>query len=136
MFPSIPDSDAAKADSAINTLKGKVVKLGKDIASEGGKIGPMAVQEWKIVADMVTALEQSKGTEAFKDRLDDVEMAARGLATRITEGFADAHSSSTHTIPTLDDAMKAKRGERAKIKEREKAAPEVPIEDLVNQYAG
>lgn len=62
MFPSAPESmftsgDARAAQNLLDSLEGKVMALGRKLASQEGKLGNMAVQEWKFVRDSVAALD-------------------------------------------------------------------------------
>lgn len=86
--PSFPGSAASKADLAITNLKGKLTALGRSAAALSGAIGPMAVQEWKIVADQIAAFDQKKMTpDTLENQLGIIEAAANTAATNIQEAY-------------------------------------------------
>jgi len=55
-IPSFRDS-SKEADTLFGNLKGVITAAGKDAAAASGAIGPIAVQEWKIVADQIANLD-------------------------------------------------------------------------------
>lgn len=97
--PSLPNSDAATADVRLQNLEGKITNLGKAAASASGAMGPMAVQEWKIVRDMVAAIDPKKGKKALLEQLDLAENAAKGAAQRIRDGYEKHYSADFEKYP-------------------------------------
>ena len=84
-MPDMPGSDAAGARQKFETLQGKITKMAKDAAASSGSIGPMAVQEWKILRDQISAIDPTKLDEKqMKSVLDDLVIQAQN-ASRITE---------------------------------------------------
>ena len=85
-LPSIRES-SREADTLIGNLKGVVTALGKDAAAASGAIGPMAVQEWKIVADQIAKLDLEGMTPAAlnaqMDRIIEQVSNATKLAERV-----------------------------------------------------
>lgn len=80
-----PGGDAAAAQQVFETLQGKITKMAKDAAASSGAIGPMAVQEWKILRDQITAIDPTKlDAKQMKDVVDDLIIQAKN-AERITE---------------------------------------------------
>jgi hypothetical protein len=65
-IPSFRES-SREADTLFGNLKGVVTAAGKDAAAASGAIGPMAVQEWKIVADQIATLDLAGMTPAALD---------------------------------------------------------------------
>jgi hypothetical protein len=61
--------------------------LGKDAAAASGAIGPMAVQEWKIVADQIANLDLAgmtpRALDAQMDRIIQQVSNATNLAQRV-----------------------------------------------------
>ena len=82
-LPSIRDS-SREADTLFGNLKGVVTAAGKDAAAASGAIGPMAVQEWKIVADQIATLDLANMTpralDAQMDRIIERVRNATDLA--------------------------------------------------------
>lgn len=83
--PILQGENARTAENRINTLKGKVTQMGKAMASMAGAIGPMAVQEWKIVSDAVNAIDPTAGN--FKEQLANIESQADGAINRIKDKY-------------------------------------------------
>ena len=98
---SLPGSQAAAAQTNLNNLKGKVTSLGKTLASAEGKIGPMAVQEWTIVRDMVAALDTaiSKGEKITLDEIAKIEFAAKNVAKRVQDKFEGQYGDELSNYP-------------------------------------
>jgi len=85
LLPSLPSGDAAKAEQKLDTFKGKIKALGRAIASQEGKLGNMAVQEWQMVSDSVQAINPRAGNLDMQMR--DVVRQARDLARNMKEKF-------------------------------------------------
>lgn len=80
-------ASSREADTLIGNLKGVVTGLGKDAAAASGAIGPMAVQEWKIVADMIAKLDLEgmtpRALDAQMNRIIEQVRSATNLAERV-----------------------------------------------------
>lgn len=86
-LPSLTDAGQT-ADTRLGNLTGKVTQMGKVLASLGGAIGPMAVQEWNIVRSFIAELDPAQmSPKALEDQLDIIEAAARGAAERISDAY-------------------------------------------------
>jgi hypothetical protein len=98
---SLPNSQAAAAQTNLANLKGKVTLLGKTLASTEGKIGPMAIQEWTIVRDMVAALDTavSKGEKITLDEIGKIEFAAKNVAKRVQDKFEGQYGDELSNYP-------------------------------------
>jgi hypothetical protein len=79
-LPDMYGGDARAARQQLETFKGKVKSLGRQLASVHGKLGNMAVQEWKMVSDAVEAIDPSAPN--FDKQLRDVVRQARELSDR------------------------------------------------------
>lgn len=106
--PSVPNSDAAGAEVRLQNLEGKITNLGKAAASASGAMGPMAVQEWKIVRDMVAAIDPKKGKKPLLEQLDLAENAAKGAAQRIRDGYEKHYGADFEKYPQFADLNPAK----------------------------
>jgi len=85
MLPSLPTGEAAKAEQKLETFKGKIKALGRAIASQEGKLGNMAVQEWQMVSDAVQAIKPTAGN--LDEQMRDVVRQARVLAKNMQDKF-------------------------------------------------
>ena len=86
-LPSLTDAGQT-ADTRLSNLTGKVTQMGKVLASLGGAIGPMAVQEWNIVRGFIAELDAAKmSPKDLEDQLDIIEAAALGAAERISDAY-------------------------------------------------
>lgn len=85
-IPSFRES-SREADTLFGNLKGVVTSLGKDAAAASGAVGNMAVQEWKIAADMIANLDLANMTpralDAQMDRIIEQVSNATKLAERV-----------------------------------------------------
>lgn len=89
MIPSLPASEAGAAENILEGIKGKVKTLGRDLASQSGKLGNMAVQEWKFVSDAVAALDPR--SKDFPNQLKLVQEAMKGLKDRSRAKFEETY---------------------------------------------
>lgn len=93
LLPSAPSGNAIKAEQKLETFKGKIKALGRQLASQEGKLGNMAVQEWKMVSDAVQAIDPRAGNLDVQMR--DVVRQARDLAGRMQEKFDLTYEDQT-----------------------------------------
>ena len=107
-FPSIPDSPAAIAENRIANLRGKVTLMGKSAATATGAIGSIANQEWKILRDMVAALEPGKGQKALLEQIGEIEDQARGADARIRDAYEKHHEQNVRRFPVYKGLPEAK----------------------------
>ncbi len=107
---SLPNSQAAAAQTNLTNLKGKITLLGKTLANQDGKIGPMAVQEWTIVRDMVAALDTaiSKGEKITLDEINKIEFAAKNIAKRVQDKFEGQYGDELSNYPQFATVPKPK----------------------------
>jgi len=113
MLPTLPASEAGAAKNILEGIQGKVKTLGRELASQSGKLGNMAVQEWKFVADAVAALDPR--SKDFPNQLKLVQESIKGLKDRSRAKFEE-------TYPDL-------------AAENAPAKPGTPnIDDLLNKY--
>lgn len=90
--PSFRES-TKEADTLIGNLKGVVTALGKDTAAASGSIGNMAVQEWKIAADMIADLKLEGMTPRALDAQMDRIIKQVELATNLAQRVYDVQYS-------------------------------------------
>jgi len=107
-FPSLPDSPAAIAENRISNLRGKVTLMGKSAAAATGAIGSIANQEWKILRDMVAALEPGKGQKALTEQIGEIEDQARGAEARIRDAYEKHHEQNVRRFPTYKNLPELK----------------------------
>ena len=92
--------DAMTAENRINTLKGKITQMGKAMATMSGAIGPMAVQEWKIVSDAVNAIDPTAGN--LSEQLQNITDQANGAANRIKDIYERTYGDQFESMPQFD----------------------------------
>lgn len=97
--PSFPGSDAATAEVRLKNLEGKITQLGKAAAAQGGSVGPMAVQEWKIVRDMIAAIDPAKGKAPLLEQIGLVESSVQGAAQRLRDAYEKQYSADFDKYP-------------------------------------
>lgn len=97
--PSVLPSSRS-ADTVLKNLQGKVTQMGKSAASLGGAIGQMAVQEWKIVSDMIAALDVTGMEPADLDnQLDIIEATARRAAQTTRDAYENQYAEEFARYP-------------------------------------
>jgi hypothetical protein len=85
-FPLTQSSQTAT--TKLENLKGKVISLGKQIASVGGAIGSIASQEWNILSSQVASLKTEKmSAKDLDDQLDIIEGMAKRLVNRVRDSY-------------------------------------------------
>jgi len=89
--PSVSASSRS-ADTKIKNLKGKVTEMGKAAASLTGAIGQMAVQEWRIVSDMIANLDlEGMNASDLDDQLQIIESQARRAAAVTQDAYENQY---------------------------------------------
>ena len=110
----LPSVTAASktADTKIKNLKGKVTEMGKAAATLTGAIGQMAVQEWRIVSDMIANLDvEGMGAKDLDDQLQIIESSARRAAATTQDAYTNQYAEEFERYPN-----------RFQLKEPQKAA--------------
>ena len=95
LLPSLPSGDAVKAEQKLETFKGKIKALGRSIASQDGKLGNMAVQEWQFISDAVQAINPRAGN--LDEQMRDVVRQAKQLANNMRGKFDLTYEDATPT---------------------------------------
>ncbi len=98
--PYLQGKDAMTAQNRIDTLKGKITSMGKTMAALSGSIGPMAVQEWKIVSDMVNAINPTAGN--LSEQLNNVLIQSKGAAARVQDAYDRRYSEYFEKYPQFE----------------------------------
>ena len=93
LLPSLPSGDATKAEQKLETFKGKIKTLGRSLASLDGKLGNMAVQEWKFISDAVQEIRPTAGN--LDEQMRDVVRQARLLAKNLQDKFDLTYNETT-----------------------------------------
>jgi hypothetical protein len=129
MLPSFPEGNAAAAEGLEESLRGKMSELGRRIATLSGNIGSMAVAEWKIVSDMVSALTRTKGMDIYLAQLQDIKDALAGLTNRMANRYEGLYDDQIERYPQFstpskfDPDFKSTSAQQAEAKREAKAAP-------------
>jgi hypothetical protein len=102
MLPSMPESlitsgNSRKAQQKLETLKGKVMAFGRQLASLEGKLGNMAVQEWKFVSDSIQAIDPAAGN--LDVQLRDIVRQAKNFANTVQERYDLTYEGAEPTAP-------------------------------------
>jgi hypothetical protein len=96
-LPSLPKGDARQAQQKLDTFKGKILALGREMASQNGKLGNMAVQEWKFVSDAVQALDPKAGN--LDQQMRDVVRQAKAFARNQKSKFESTYEDTDAAAP-------------------------------------
>ena len=92
---ALPSGDARKALQKLETFKGKIMALGRQLASQEGKLGNMAVQEWKFVSDAVQKIDPAAGN--LDAQMRDVVRQAREYSQRQQAKYDDTYADDLAT---------------------------------------
>jgi hypothetical protein len=110
MLPTLPASEAGAAKNILEGIQGKIKTLGRELASQSGKLGNMAVQEWKFVSDAVAALDPR--SKDFTNQLNLVREAMKGLKDRSRAKFEETYpdlavdnAPAKQKAPNIDDLL-------------------------------
>ena len=77
-----------EGDRRWRNLEGKITQLGRQAASLSGAIGSMAVQEWKIVRDMIANTDITNMTvDGLNRQIELIESQARGAMSRVRDAY-------------------------------------------------
>jgi hypothetical protein len=99
----MPESEARSAQQKLDTFKGKVMAFGRLLAVQQGKLGNMAVSEWKFISDAIEKIDPAANN--FNDQLRDVVRQAKDFAAAKRETFDELYDSTTPTgAPTKPSA--------------------------------
>jgi hypothetical protein len=81
-------NETREGDRRWRNLEGKITQLGRQAASLSGAIGSMAVQEWKIVKDMIASTDITNLTvEGLNRQIELIESQARGATNRVRDAY-------------------------------------------------
>lgn len=94
---SLTSGDAKAAETILSEIKGRTASLGRAIQSQSGKLGNMAVQEWKIVSDSLAALDP-KSSE-FPNQIKNLVDQARSLEARIKDKYNSSYGDYIDQMP-------------------------------------
>ena len=103
MLPSMPEGAAASAETRLKNLEGKVTALGKAAASATGSVGSIAIPEWKIMREMIAAVDPVKGTGPLLQQIDLIEAQAQGALERIRDGYQRQFGDDFEQFPQFAD---------------------------------
>jgi hypothetical protein len=93
LMPSFPNTAARSAQQQLDTFKGKVMAFGRLLATQQGKLGNMAVSEWKFISDAVEKIDPLANN--FDTQLRDVVRQAKDFAAAKSETFDELYDSTT-----------------------------------------
>ena len=96
---ALPNSETRKAQQKLDTLKGKVMAFGRQLASLQGKLGNMAVQEWKFVSDSIQSIDPAAGN--LDQQLRDIVRQAKNFANTMQERYDLTYESDNEEMPNL-----------------------------------
>lgn len=106
------NSSGAMALSRLNNLKSMTATIGRKMATLDGKLGNMAVQEWKIVAESIANMDTTKGERALREQLAVAEARVRAFLDNITRAYALNYGDGAFPLDTLDERMGQIKGMR------------------------
>ena len=115
---SLPEGEAAKAETRIDRLKGKITSIAKSVASMSGALGSMAVAELKILRDQVGALDTAikKGKTVTEEELNSIESFAMGFKNRATDAYTKQYGDYFEQFPQYQELPSFDPSKRQEVK--------------------
>lgn len=124
LFPTMPGSKAADAESQLDTLKSKVafgtLQAMRDASKTGGALGAVSEKELKLLESNIDALSTAQSPEQFRKSLEaivkyseDAKGRARG-AFNMTHG-GEKKSGAAVPVKSEQDAMRLPAGTRFQL---------------------
>jgi hypothetical protein len=93
LTPTLPEGDAARAEQKLETFKGKIATFGRQLATQYGKLGNMALGEWKIVSDSIQNINPRAGN--LDEQMRDVVRLARDFEKSMQEKYNELHGNES-----------------------------------------
>lgn len=87
VVPSLSET-SLKAESDIESLKGKMTALAKTLSAASGKLGNLAVAEYQMLRDQIAAFDPYRGEAATRQQLNDIKTTM----SRIENSVRDVYS--------------------------------------------
>ena len=98
-LPALTEEGRA-GETALANLRGKVQSMGRAAASLSGKLGNMAVQEWKIVSDSIANLEtKNMNDKQLQEQLNLIADQAKGVANRVKDAYQREYTEMFDRYP-------------------------------------
>jgi hypothetical protein len=101
-FAAMPSGDAKGALTLLESLKSKAATVGRALASESGKLGNMAMGEWKIVADDITNLDPS--SKEFEGQVLRIVKKTEEMESRLRQNYDETYSIYEGLSPALSSS--------------------------------
>lgn len=96
---ALPGSDAKGALTLLESLKAKASTVGRALASQSGKLGNMALGEWKIVSDDIANLDPK--SPEFVDQVKRIVAKTEAMEQRLRETYDEKYSIYEGLNPAL-----------------------------------
>ena len=100
----ITSGNAQKAEQKLDTFKGKLTAFGRQLQSEYGKLGNMAVKEWDIIANSVGKLKPSSGN--LDEQMRDIVRQARDFEQSLRTKYANQYGEEAAGKGTKENPIK------------------------------
>lgn len=96
---ALPNSKAKGALTILESLKSKAATVGRSLASESGKLGNMALGEWKIVSEDIANLDPA--SPEFEGQVKRIVAKAEDIESRLRKNYDDVYSVYEGLNPAL-----------------------------------
>lgn len=110
----ITSGDASKAEQKLETFKGKILAFGRALATQYGKLGNMAVQEWKMVADSIQSIKPESGN--LDEQMRDVVRQARAFEQSLRDKYIMEYGEEPKSAAAPAAATPSAAGKTGKTK--------------------
>jgi hypothetical protein len=99
---ALPSGDAKAALTILESLKSKAATVGRALASETGKLGNMAMGEWKIVAEDIANLDPA--SKEFNDQVLRIVKKTEDMESRLRQNYDETYSVYEGLNPALSSS--------------------------------
>lgn len=93
-IPSVPGTEASKAENLITEFKAGVKMAGLNLVRQGGSIGQMTEREWPIVEAMVAAIDPKAGKSQLKSQMDKVLAKVEQIRNNSKTAYEDLYGTN------------------------------------------
>jgi hypothetical protein len=121
-------AEATKAESDIDTLKGKMTALSKTLSSASGKLGNLAVAEYQMLRDQIAAFDPYKGEAATRQQLADIKSTMSRIENSVRDVYSRTYGGEDNPFTQFRELPK-EVGANAKV-----STGDAEIDSLLGKY--
>lgn len=133
-WAALPNSPAKGALTLLESLKSKAATVGRALASESGKLGNMAMGEWKIVSEDIANLDPA--SPEFEDQVRRIVKKTEDMEARLRQNYDETYSVYEGLNPALSASTLPPQAPPATLNQPQQPAPKPATPAPANQFGG